>query len=576
MSITLPPRFNPCIIIPCFNHGAMMAAVLARLAPLAMTCILVDDGSESKTANELQRLAAHYHWVILHRLPENRGKGAAVIAAMKLAAEQGYSHALQVDADGQHQLDDIPQMLLEAANYPDWLISGKPVYDSSVPKSRLYGRYVTHVWVWIETLSFSLQDSMCGFRVYPLAASLALLQQHGVGERMDFDTEIMVRLYWRGTRSRFIATRVIYPEDGLSHFNALKDNLRISWMHTRLFFGMLPRIPRLLRMQRGENPPPHWSKTAERKGLWGMRLMLGVYRLLGRRAFELLLYPVIGYFWLSGRRQRQASQNYLQRLAAVARDRQLALPYPLSSFRHFMRFGDALLSKLATWQGDTLLGRDALLVDSDRCEAQIASGQGTLILASHLGDIESCRALGELNKNVKVNALVFTQHAERFNQLMKEVNPQANVNLIPVANMGADTAIMLKERLDRGEWVAIVGDRTSAAGYQRGAAPRVIYSEFLGAPAAFPQGPFILAAALRVPVFLMFGIQQQRKLHIYFEPFADPLLLPRSHRQQSLQHTIDRYAARLEHYSLLAPHDWFNFYDFWQHPADVPVDRESD
>lgn len=572
----LNTAFLPCIIIPCFNHGPMMVSVLSRLAPFGLPCIVVDDGSESQTSEELKRLAEQNPWVSLHRFPENRGKGAAVMAAMRHAQLEGYSHALQVDADGQHQLTDVPALLKEAAAFPECLISGKPIYDSSVPKSRLYGRYITHVWVWIETLSFSLKDSMCGFRVYPLTASLAVMQQNTLGERMDFDTEIMVRLYWQGIRSRFIDTRVVYPADGLSHFDALKDNLRISWMHTRLFFGMLPRIPRLLSMHKSLTRDPHWSRTDERKGLWGIRLMLRVYQLLGRRAFQLLLYPVIGYFWLSGRRQRRASQDYLMRIARVAQARQVTLPYRLNSFRHFMRFGDAMLSKLATWQGDTQLGRDAVLVDQARCEAQIASGKGTLIIGSHLGDIESCRALGELNNRIKVNALVFTQHAERFNRVMKEVNPQANINLIQVANMGAEVAIMLKERLDRGEWVAIVGDRTSASGYQRSGSQRLIYSPFLGAPAAFPPGPFILAAALRVPVFLMFGIEQQRQLKIYFEPFGDPLLLPRVTRQQSLQHIVDSYAQRLEHYSLLAPHDWFNFYDFWQHPADEPTERESD
>ncbi|WP_369789873.1 glycosyltransferase [Rouxiella sp. WC2420] len=572
----LKAPFRPCILIPCFNHGGTMSAVLANIEPFNFPCIVVDDGSDSKTATELDRLTAQYSWVTLLRMAQNRGKGAAVMRGMSEAARMGFSHALQVDADGQHQLSDIPKLLKQAEEFPEFLISGKPLYDDSVPKSRLYGRYVTHFWVWIETLSFSLQDSMCGFRVYPLRPALALMQQHTIGERMDFDTEIMVRLYWQGTRSRFIPTQVIYPPDGLSHFDALKDNLRISWMHTRLFLGMLPRIPKLLRLRNSASRDPHWSKTQERKGLWGIRLMMNVYRVLGRQSFQLLLYPVIGYFWLSGARQRRASKDYLRRLSDFAATRGVTLPYRLSSFRHFMRFGEAMLSKLATWRGDTRLGRDAILVDNGRCEAQITTGKGTLIIASHLGDIESCRALGELDQNVKVNALVFTQHAERFNQVMKEINPQANVNLIQVANMGPETAILLREKLDRGEWVAIVGDRTSAGGYQRGGQQRLIFSDFLGSPAAFPQGPFILAAALRVPVFLMFGIMQQKKLNIYFEPFADPLLIPRAARQQSLQGIIDSYARRLEHYSLLAPHDWFNFYDFWQHREDVPVDRESD
>ncbi|MBU9867070.1 UNVERIFIED_ORG: putative LPLAT superfamily acyltransferase [Rahnella aquatilis] len=573
MSIMLSVSFSPCLIIPCYNHGPMMAGVLESLRPFGLPCIVVDDGSDVQTAEELQRLASVTPWMSLTRLTVNQGKGGAVMAALRLAVEKGFTHALQVDADGQHQLSDVPAMLSEARSHPDCLISGQPVYDDSVPKSRLYGRYITHFWVWIETLSFSIKDSMCGFRVYPLKPCLQLMAEKTLGLRMDFDTEIMVRLYWQGTRSRFLPTRVTYPEDGLSHFDAVKDNLQISWMHTRLFFGMLPRIPYLLRQRR--KCPRHWSATQERKGLWGIRLMLAVYRTLGYQAFRLLLYPVITYFWLTGRKQRNASASWLERVRVTAAHRNISLPYPLSTFRHFMRFGESMLSKLASWQGDKTL-TDAVLVNPEICESHIASGRGTVILASHLGDIESCRAIGALNHRITVNALVFTEHAERFNQVMKEINPQAVVNLIQVNKMGPETAILLQEKLDAGEWVAIVGDRTSASPHQRGEHARVIYSEFLGEPAAFPQGPFILAAALRAPVMLMFGIMQRQRLHIYCESFADPLILPRASRLSALQSAVDHYAARLEHYSLLAPHDWFNFYDFWQHPTDVAPDRKPD
>ncbi|ATM94738.1 putative bifunctional glycosyl transferase/acyl transferase [Yersinia frederiksenii] len=566
--------FMPCIIIPCFNHGRTMAGVLSQLAVYQLPCLIIDDGSDIDTANELARLADEYSWVVLVTQPENRGKGHAVLNGLAVAQKHGYSHGLQVDADGQHQLSDLPKMLAEAEKHPHCLISGRPIYDKSVPKARLYGRYITHFWVWVETLSLSLKDSMCGFRVYPIAETLALAARHPLGVRMDFDTEVMVRLYWQGTESRFLPTRVTYPEGGISHFDALRDNLRISWMHTRLFFGMLPRIPALLKRYL-QKPEHHWSQTQERKGLWGMRLMLRSYQMLGRTAFNLMLYPVIGYFWLTGHRQRRASIDYLQRLTAFAQQRNHPLPRPLNSFRHFMRFGESMLDKLASWQGELVVGRDVVLVGRERCEAQIASRQGALILASHLGDIESCRALAELSVGVKVNALVFTHHAARFNQVMKEINPHALINLIQVTAIGPDTAILLRQKLDEGEWIAIVGDRTSVSPYQRDNRPRVICSSFLGHPAPFPVGPFALAAALRCPVFLMFGLKLTghekqtvpsaacARLHVYFEPFADPLILPRANRQLALQQAVDRYAARLEHYSLLAPLDWFNFYDFW-------------
>lgn len=242
----MPLAFSPCVLIPCYNHGAMMPRVLARLRPFGLPCIVVDDGSDSSTRQQLERLAAETANLTLIRLPQNAGKGAAVIRGLQAAAQAGFSHAVQVDADGQHAIEDIPQLLALAQAHPEALISGQPIYDDSIPRSRLYGRWITHVWVWIETLSLQLKDSMCGFRVYPVTPTLQLAQRVSLGQRMDFDTEVMVRLYWQGNTSYFVPTRVTYPPDGLSHFDAIKDNCRISLMHTRLFLGMLPRIPSLL------------------------------------------------------------------------------------------------------------------------------------------------------------------------------------------------------------------------------------------------------------------------------------------------------------------------------------------
>ena len=563
----LTANFSPCVVIPCYNHGAMMASVLARLAPFNLAVFIVDDGSDEATRLQLEPLRNAQ--VTLIRLAENQGKGAAVMRGLQVAAEAGFSHALQVDADGQHQIEDCPQMLAEARQHPQCLISGQPVYDDSIPTSRLYGRYITHFWVWVETLSFSIKDSMCGFRVYPLAPTLALATRHPLGQRMDFDTEIMVRLYWAGTPSRFIATRVTYPQDGVSHFDALHDNVRISWMHTRLFFGMLPRIPSLLRRPRGE----HWAQTKERKGLAGLKFMLWIYRIFGRGIFTLFLWPVIGFYWLSGGPQREASRQWLQTVKAVAAQKNQPLPARLTSFHHFLRFGEAMLQKIASWRGDLRWGKEIDFAAG--AEQALAAGQpgGRLILASHLGDIEACRALAQQVSGLVINALVFTDNAERFRQVMDEIAPEASKHVIPVSNIGPETAILLQQKLDAGEWVAIVGDRT-AVNRQRGGVRRVIWSNFLGKPAPFPQGPFVLAAALRCPVLLMFALREQGQLKLHCEPFADPLLLPRATRQQALQDAVDRYAARLEHHALIAPLDWFNFFDFWQLP-DQPQEKEE-
>lgn len=197
-------NFSPCVLIPCYNHGAMMPGVLARLKPFNLPCIVVDDGSDAATQQQLDNLVAEQPGVTLIRLAENAGKGAAVMRGLQAAADAGFSHAVQVDADGQHAIEDIPKLLALAEQQPAALISGQPIYDDSIPRSRLYGRWVTHVWVWIETLSLQLKDSMCGFRVYPVAPTLQLAKHATIGKRMDFDTEVMVRLYWQGNTSYFV------------------------------------------------------------------------------------------------------------------------------------------------------------------------------------------------------------------------------------------------------------------------------------------------------------------------------------------------------------------------------------
>lgn len=563
----MPLAFSPCVLIPCYNHGAMMPRVLARLQPFGLPCIVVDDGSDSSTRQQLERLAAETANLTLIRLPQNAGKGAAVIRGLQAAAQAGFSHAVQVDADGQHAIEDIPQLLALAQAHPEALISGQPIYDDSIPRSRLYGRWITHVWVWIETLSLQLKDSMCGFRVYPVTPTLQLAQRVSLGQRMDFDTEVMVRLYWQGNTSYFVPTRVTYPPDGLSHFDAVKDNCRISLMHTRLFLGMLPRIPSLL----FRRASPHWARQQEVKGLWGMRLMLLVWRLLGRKAFSLLLYPVVGVYWLTAATARRASQQWITRVREQLAARQMPIPPTLTSYRHFQRFGEAMLDKIASWRGELQFGRDVVFTAGAEETLNISDPRGKLLLVSHLGDVEACRALAQLQGGKTINALVFSENAQRFKQIMTEMAPQAGLNLMPVNDIGPDTAILLQEKLDRGEWIAIVGDRI-AVNPQRGGEWRVCWSRFMGQAAPFPQGPFILAAILRCPVNLLFALRQQGKLRIYCEPFADPLLLPRADRQQALQHIIDRYAERLEHYALQSPLDWFNFFDFWRLPD--PKDKE--
>ena len=236
---------SPCAVIPVYNHEHALPVVVAALHEAGLPCVLVDDASSSSCAAVMDQLATQDNTYLV-RLPVNQGKGGAVLAGFRQAGGEGYSHVLQIDADGQHDPADIPRFLALARAHPDDVVCGVPRYDASVPKGRLYGRYLTLVWVWINTLSFAIRDSMFGFRVYPLPPVLRLMDEETIGLRMDFDVEVLVRLFWRGIVVHNLPTRVTYPLDGVSHFDVWRDNVRISRMHARLFFGMLRRLPRLL------------------------------------------------------------------------------------------------------------------------------------------------------------------------------------------------------------------------------------------------------------------------------------------------------------------------------------------
>jgi glycosyltransferase involved in cell wall biosynthesis len=239
-------RFAPCAVIPVYNHERAVGKVLAAVRATGLPCVMVDDASGPECARELDRLTAADAEVSLVRLPVNLGKGGAVTAGLRAARERGFTHALQIDADGQHAVDDIARFIDEGRAYPQSLVCGRPVFDAAMPKGRFYGRYLTHVFVWLNTLSFDIPDSMCGFRMYPLAPVLKLVDGKRLGLRMDFDVEVLVRLHWRQVPMRWLPTRVSYPLDGVSHFRMVWDNVLMVRLQLKLFAGMLLRLPLLL------------------------------------------------------------------------------------------------------------------------------------------------------------------------------------------------------------------------------------------------------------------------------------------------------------------------------------------
>ena len=235
-----------CFVIPVYNHPHHIEALVIHLDQFQMPIILVNDGSDATCTALLHEIAAQHSLVEVVEHSHNKGKGQAVITGLRHAHTLGFSHALQLDSDGQHDWQDVAKFLQISQQHPDAMVIGQPIFDESVPKKRLYGRYATHIWVWINSLSFEIKDSMCGFRVYPLASTIQVLNSAKFQPRMGFDSEILVRLKWAEVPFINVPTKVVYPEDGISHFKVWRDNIGISQAHLHLFGGMLLRLPKLL------------------------------------------------------------------------------------------------------------------------------------------------------------------------------------------------------------------------------------------------------------------------------------------------------------------------------------------
>ena len=234
-----------------YNHERTVGRVTTDLRAFGLDVVLVDDASDAACAAELDRLRASDDRITVHRHEANRGKGAAVMTGLRAVREAGFTHALLVDADYQHDLSDIPRFLDAARAHPEEMICGRPIFGADIPSVRFFGRYICHAFVWLETLSFDIPDSMCGMRLYPLAPVLSLMQQERLGSRMDFDTEILVKLNWRGVGMQWLPTKVVYPDDGVSHFHYFRDNALLVAMHARLLIGMAVRLPMLVKRNVG-------------------------------------------------------------------------------------------------------------------------------------------------------------------------------------------------------------------------------------------------------------------------------------------------------------------------------------
>lgn len=230
--------FRPCAVIPTYNNAETLGSVVEGTRRFVKDVLVIDDGSGPAGLAVVDALAQE-GLARAHFRSKNGGKGAAVVDGLTLAHQLGFTHAVQIDADGQHDINDVPRFLAAAKAQPGAFITGRPIFDSSAPMSRRIARQISVIWVSIEVGGRQILDPLCGFRVYPVEATLAARPK---AKRMGHDPEVAVKLFWQGAPVINIDTKITYPADGTSHYHLFWDNLEMTWLHTRLCLQTGPRL----------------------------------------------------------------------------------------------------------------------------------------------------------------------------------------------------------------------------------------------------------------------------------------------------------------------------------------------
>ncbi|MBR7064622.1 MAG: glycosyltransferase family 2 protein [Treponema sp.] len=237
-------EWKPCFVIPVYNHGQTISAVVQSLESAKIPIIIVDDGNDESNRLQIEKAVNQSALCHLVRIEKNSGKGKAMAQGVLKASELGMSHAFQIDSDGQHDANQVPFFLEQSALFPECIICGYPEYDSSVPEIRKKAREISNKWARVCALSGQIVDAMCGFRIYPVAPYVELLRHHAwIDSRMGYDADVLVRLIWKGVNVKSHSVKVTYPKDGISNFRMVRDNLHISASFARLFLGMIIRLP---------------------------------------------------------------------------------------------------------------------------------------------------------------------------------------------------------------------------------------------------------------------------------------------------------------------------------------------
>jgi len=304
----------------------------------------------------------------------------------------------------------------------------------------------------------------------------------------------------------------------------------------------------------------HWADIEETGFFWGLKILAFIYNVAGRRACLIVMFPILLVFYLSLTSARSAVREFLNQISINKGSKS---PGYWSGFRNFIAFGSAALDKLSAWNGDikpsqiSFPGKMTSLFDLD------PEKKGAVLFVSHLGNVEVIRAMASVKQVRPVNVLVHTKHATRFNSLMERFNAKSQLKLIEVTEITPDVAMQLKECISRGEWVVIAADRPPVSGREN-----IVLAPFLGRPAPFALGPYVLAHILEAPVYMVAALRSGSKFEIRWSKLGEKISLPRKKRKEAAEIWAAKYAKWLEALALEHPNQWYNFFHFWTQPQD--------
>ncbi|MDJ0846893.1 MAG: lipid A biosynthesis acyltransferase [Myxococcota bacterium] len=306
----------------------------------------------------------------------------------------------------------------------------------------------------------------------------------------------------------------------------------------------------------GDAREPSWTSAAERGSRVALAALSWALRHVGVRPVRLLMGPVAAYYLLFAPEARRASRDYLDRLARARGGSRRRWDV----FRHLYTFADAIADRFSFWMG-AHEAFEVVVHGREHMEARLERGEGGFLVGAHLGNFEVLRVIAR-DVGIRVNVLMFSGNAQKINETMRTLDPGADLHVIELDPGSVRSVFEIRRLAERGEFIAVLADRLPPGGRAR-----VSMASFLGRPAPFPQGPFLLPLLLGLPVVLAVGLKTApRRYEVFLETLAEASPVPVRDREKVLQERVETFASRLEHYCEQAPLQWYNFYDFWEAP----------